>query len=320
MKALVFHGESGLRLEQVAEPALADGEVRVHVGAAGVCGSDLGWFRGGMPSVSTPVVPGHEFGGMLDDGTSVVINPMVGCGTCLRCAAGNTHLCAQRRIIGIHRDGAYAERVSVPRHNVVAADVLDPVRAALVEPIANGVHGWDRAGRPTGAVAIIGAGAIGMCLLHVLRSKGLSNIMVVDPMSQRCEAARAAGATATSTRLTGQFDAVFDAAGTRATRADAIACTAAGGTTALLGLHDDVLSVSAAGVIVGDKTIAGCFGYSEPAFREAVALAASIDAPWVAPVPIDDARQVVEALVAGRGTPGAIKTMIRFTDVGAFGT
>lgn len=312
MKALVYEGIGQVRLREVAEPRPAAGEALVHVAAVGVCGSDLGLFRNGMATVPAPIVPGHEFCGRLENGDFVVVNPMLGCGACHACAMGRTHICPQRKVLGFTRAGAYAERIAVPRRNLVATPRLTPLQAALVEPIANGVHGWHRAGRPTGRVAIIGAGAIGMSLLHVLIRKGLGDITVVDPMPARRDAALAAGARAVGARLEGQFEAVFDAAGTEATRADALACTELGGTVALLGLHDDRLPPSAAPLIVGDRTLAGCFGYSEPEFVEAVGHAAALDAPWAQYVPVDDAESALADLIAGRGPAARIKTVIRF--------
>lgn len=312
MKALVYEGKRQVRLREVAEPQVGPDEVLVHVIGAGVCGSDLGLFREGMASAPPPLVPGHEFGGRLDDGSFVVVNPMVGCGSCAACAAGHTHICRQRRLIGYTRAGAFAERVSVPRRNLVPAPGLTPTQAALVEPLANGVHGWNRAGRPEGAVAIIGAGAIGMCLLQVLVARGLSDITVVDPVQARLDLALAAGASAVLPRLSGSFEAVFDAAGTEGTRTDAVNCTAFGGTVALLGLHDDRLPASAASLIVGDRTLAGCFAYTEAEFVEAVELAAQVDAPWAQDVSLEGAEAAIDELIAGRGPAARIKTIIRF--------
>lgn len=312
MKALVYEGIRRVRLREVAEPAIGVGEALVHVAGVGVCGSDLGLFRDGMAAVPPPLVPGHEFGGRLDNGDFVVVNPMVGCGRCPACDAGRTNVCAQRKVIGYTRAGAYAERIAVPLRNLVPAPGLSAAQAALVEPIANGVHGWHRAGRPGGRVAIIGAGAIGMCLLHVLVRKGLADITVVDPVPSRLEAAKAAGASAVAPRLSGSFEAVFDAAGTEGTRTDAVSCTGLGGTVALLGLHDDRLPASAAPLIVGDRTLAGCFGYTEPEFVEAVQLASEIDAPWAQDVPAGQAEAAIEALIAGTAPAGRIKTIIRF--------
>lgn len=312
MKALVYEGLRQVRLRGVAEPEVGAHEALVHVSGVGICGSDLALFRQGMAAVPPPQVPGHEFGGRLDDGAFVVVNPLVGCGECAPCAAGRTHVCARRAVLGFTRPGACAERVAVPRRNLVPAPGLSPRQAALVEPIANGVHGWHRAGRPNGKVAIVGAGAIGMCLLHVLVRKGLDDITVVDSIPARLVAARAAGAAAVAPRLSGQFEAVFDAAGTEGTRTDAVNCTMPGGTVALLGLHDDRMPPSASTLIVGDRTLAGCFGYSEPEFVEAVGLASGIDAAWAHEVPVENAEAAIADLLSGHAPEGRIKTVIRF--------
>lgn len=314
MQALVFEGAGQVRLRDIPRPQPGPDEVLVRVRGVGICGSDLGIFRGEMAAVQAPLVPGHEFGGWLDNGDFVVVNPMVGCGHCARCAAGRTQVCAQRKVIGVTRAGACAGFIAVPRRNLLAVPQLSMLQAALVEPLANGVHGWYRAGRPTGAVAIVGAGAIGMCLLHVLRSQGLADITVVDPVPARRAAALAGGARQALPALAGQFEAVFDAAGTAQTRADALACTLLGGTVALLGLHDDALPLSAAALIVGDRTLAGCFGYSEPEFAEAAKLAATLDAPWAQALPVHAAEAAIAALLAGQAPPGRIKTVIQWAD------
>lgn len=314
MQALVYEGAGQVRLREASAPQAGADEALVRVRAVGICGSDLGIFRGEMAAVQAPLVPGHEFGGWLDNGDFVVVNPMVGCGHCAACTAGRTQVCVQRKVIGVTRAGACTEWIAVPRRNLLAVPALSTLQAALVEPLANGVHGWHRAGRPSGPVAIIGAGAIGMCLLHVLRAKGLDDITVVDPVAERRTAARAAGARHTAAALSGQFEAVFDAAGTAQTRTDALACTMLGGTVALLGLHDDRLPLSAAALIVGDRTLAGCFGYSEPEFAEAAQLAATLDAPWAQAIPVHEAESAIAALLAGTAPPERIKTVIQWAD------
>jgi len=312
MRALVYQGDRTMRLLEVPEPVLADGEALINVAAVGVCGSDLALIRNGVPAIAPPLILGHEFGGRLANGDFAVVNPMLSCGVCARCRDGRTHLCASRKVLGFRRPGAYAERVSVPVCNVVPAPKLAPRLAALVEPIANGVHAFNRVGRPTERVAIIGAGSIGMCLLHVLVAHGVRGITVVDPLRERLDHAQAAGAQHVATRLAGEYEAVLDAAGTEGTRADAIACTAAGGSIALIGLHDDRLAASAAAIVIGDRTIAGCFAYTQAEFVEAVGLAESIAAPWAQTVPFAESERAMQALLGGRGVPGRIKTVFAF--------
>ncbi|MEO8298869.1 MAG: alcohol dehydrogenase catalytic domain-containing protein [Burkholderiales bacterium] len=311
MKALVYQGERTLRLQDVAEPVLEVDDVLVRVAAVGVCGSDMGLIRGEIPAAQTPLILGHEFGGWLDDGQFVVVNPMLSCGTCTRCQVGNTHLCAKLRVLGFRRSGAYAERVAVPRRNLVPAPGLSPLQSALVEPVANGVHAWHRAGRPTGSVAIIGAGSIGMCLLHVLVANGVRDITVVDPMAERQAHALRDGAHHAAAELTGEYDAVFDAAGTQATRLTAACCTAPGGFVALIGLHDNKLDLSASTLIVGDRTLCGCFAYSQQEFAAAVPLTQSFNPSWLQTVPLQASEAAMQALIDGTAPRSQIKTVFQ---------
>lgn len=312
MKALVLEAPGELRLRERPEPRAGEDEVLLRVAATGVCGSDLSLFHRADPGVPLPLIPGHEFGGWSEDGSFFVVNPMLACGRCALCAVGRTHLCGERKVLGFRRDGAYAQQVVVPRRNLVPASGLSPLQAALVEPIANGIHAWARAGRPLESVAIIGVGAIGMCLLHVLLGHGVRGIAVADPVPERRELALAAGADSAGARLEGRFEVVFDAAGTQTTRADAVACTVPGGTVALIGLHDDSLALSAASLVVGDRTLCGCFAYTEQEFQDAVVLARTMAAPWAVTVPLENAEAALADLLAGHAPPTRIKTVIGF--------
>ncbi|WP_084360738.1 zinc-dependent alcohol dehydrogenase [Hydrogenophaga palleronii] len=314
MKALVYEGQCDLRLRHIAAPSPLPHEILVQVAVTGICGSDIGLFRKTSSIMPPSTVPGHEFGGWTSDGNFVVVNPMLSCGHCPNCQIGHTHLCPERRVMGIQTAGAYAEQVAVPRRNLVPAPGLTPIQAALVEPIANGLHAWVRAGKPVHSAAIIGAGAIGMCLLHVLRQHGVKDISVVDPVQARLDHAMAGGATKVMGKLEGRYGVVFDAAGTRSTREDAVACTVPGGTVAFIGLHDDILSLSAAALVVGDRTLCGCFAYTEQEFRDSVVLARDIHAPWAETVPIDAAEETMVELLAGRSPPERIKTLIAFAN------
>jgi threonine dehydrogenase-like Zn-dependent dehydrogenase len=313
MRALILERERRVRLVECPSPVPADGEVRVRVRNVGLCGSDLQAMMGSMPGLPLPLVMGHEFGGLLDDDSHVVVNPMLGCGRCAACEHGNSHRCPDRRVLGFRVSGAFAEAVVVPRRNVIPSPGLDALRAALVEPVATGLHAWRRAGCPMGSVAIVGAGSLGMCLLHVLRSCGVASVSVSDPVAARREYAEKAGAARSMAQLQGTFETVFDTAGTEGTRRDAVDCTVMGGTVALLGLHDDRLHLSAAAMIVGDRSVVGCFAYNETEFRDAVALTARMEAPWAHVVEFDDAETALAAHFAGHSPPDRIKTIFRIS-------
>ncbi|MBB3181339.1 zinc-binding dehydrogenase [Variovorax sp. Sphag1AA] len=315
MKALVYEGAQRMRVLEIDEPQLGPGDLLIRVAAVGVCGSDLGLVRHGVPAIAPPLVLGHEFGGWREDnGEFVVVNPMLSCGQCAVCRDGRTHLCAERKVLGFRRQGGYAERVAVPADNVVPGPGLTATQAALAEPIANGVHAWRRAGRPTQRVAIIGAGSVGLCLLYVLRTQGVRDITVVDVVPGRLAHAMALGASRVAGALEadGMYEAVFDAAGTRDTRAAAVAATMPGGSVALIGLHDDELHLSAGALVVGDKTLCGCFAYTRDEFAEAVRLAGGIPTSWVRSVPIEQAEQAYDELVRGVGSPLHGKTQFHF--------
>jgi L-iditol 2-dehydrogenase len=108
---------------------------------------------------------GHEFCGVREDtGAKVVSNSLVPCGECLRCRRGDTHLCGRRQIFGMHRLGAFAERVNVPARCLIPWPPNLPAEAAcLAEPLANGVHIFNliRSLAPR-RVLVIGAGPIGL--------------------------------------------------------------------------------------------------------------------------------------------------------------
>jgi NADPH:quinone reductase-like Zn-dependent oxidoreductase len=105
---------------EVEEPVAGEGEVVVEVKACGVGHLDLRVRRGEFPLIDLPVVPGSDVAGVeAGEGATVVVYPVVSCGRCRLCAEGSEHLCREARILGIHRDGGYAERVVVPRRNVI---------------------------------------------------------------------------------------------------------------------------------------------------------------------------------------------------------
>src|SRR5438067_13765527 len=110
MKALVWKGGREMTLDELPDPEPAENEVVLDVELAGICGSDLHAFRGHAGPRVPPLVLGHEAVGRAG-GNTYTVYPLVSCGTCGRCLAGEDNLCASWRLIGIHRPGVFAERV-----------------------------------------------------------------------------------------------------------------------------------------------------------------------------------------------------------------
>ncbi|MGH7785222.1 MAG: zinc-dependent alcohol dehydrogenase, partial [Candidatus Binatia bacterium] len=172
MRAAFCPAAGTIALREVAAPEPGPGEVVVRVRACGICGSDLHWFLG---SLRPPhVCPGHEIAGEIaalgagvagwHAGDRVAVEPLVACGICRYCRAGQPQLCRTMQIIGQQQPGGLAELVAVPAGALFAvpAGLSWPI-AALAEPTAVCVHAYRLAALPAGArVLILGAGSVGL--------------------------------------------------------------------------------------------------------------------------------------------------------------
>ncbi|WP_214318328.1 zinc-dependent alcohol dehydrogenase [Nonomuraea sediminis] len=310
MRALVFTGPGVVELDDVADPVVGSDEVLLHVAAAGICGSELHGVK--TPGFRVPpLIMGHELAGTTDAGDPVVVNPILSCGRCDLCLRGLRQICRERQIIGVHRSGGFAERVSVPATAVrPLPSALDWERAAIVEPAANGVHAWSLSGRPEGGtVGIIGAGAIGLVCLAVALAKGAARVEVADRAASRLEAAARLGAHATGPALTGEYDVVFDAVGTPETHRQAVERLRPGGTTVWLGLANPEAGFDASGLVRTEKRIIGSFAYTDEEFEEAVGLVADWELHWVRSYPLDEGAKIFTNLMEGGDSP--IRALLR---------
>ena len=197
----------------VAVPTPTGDGVRVKVVSAGICGSDLHLIAI-WPLEATL---GHEFAGVLSDGTAVAVEPLDPCWTCEPCRNGDYHRCVRgpAMVLGVSIDGGMAEECVVPESAIVPLPGgLSPRDACLVEPLAVAVHGVRRGDVRTGEnVAIVGGGAIGLCAVAAARAIGAR----VD-LGARHDAQHAAGdqlgAGTLADDASSRYDVVIDAAGT----------------------------------------------------------------------------------------------------------
>ncbi len=217
-----------VQVVDVAEP-VGDG-VRIKIRSAGVCGSDLHLVELGFAEGTTL---GHEMAGITDDGTAVAVEPVVSCGSCPSCFAGDNPLCvdAAPNIMGIGLDGGMADEILVPEHLVVPLPEGVAVGdASLVEPLAVAVRAVARAGvTQSTKVAVVGGGSIGLCAAIVARARGATVELIARHDHQR-EAGLRLGAVEPDDA---PADVVFDAAGTSSSLADAIDKCAPGGVVAI---------------------------------------------------------------------------------------
>jgi threonine dehydrogenase-like Zn-dependent dehydrogenase len=308
MKALVFTGPGTVAVLDVPEPEVAEGEVVVHVRAAGICGSELHGVR--HPGFRVPpLIMGHEFTGVSDAGDPVIINPILSCGSCDLCRAGQRQICRRRAIIGVHRPGGFAERVAVP------ASALRPLPqslswdlAALVEPTANAVHAWRLAGGAAGMRAVVlGCGAIGLlCLLTGLASGAAVDVTDLSPA--RREQAVRLGAAKASSEPEGEYDIVIDAVGSAVTRAQSIRHQRPGGMAVWLGLAEQVTGIDGAAVVREEKRVLGSFAYHDEEFSQAAELIGHWDLSWATGYPLTAGAEIFTALM--NGEPHPVKALL----------
>jgi threonine dehydrogenase-like Zn-dependent dehydrogenase len=214
MKAVNY---SGGKVIVVDVPPPSGLGIRVKITSVGICGSDLAMLDSGFEIAG---IPGHEMAGVLADGTPVAIEPVIPCGTCEFCRAGEYQVCRSgvERIFGVGRNGGMAEELIVPERCLVRLPSrVDSKTAALVEPLAVSVHGLRRAKvRPTDRVIVIGGGTIGLCAVAAAKSIGCKVDLVARHEHQKEVGARL-GAGVPS----GEYDIAIDSAGSASGAADA---------------------------------------------------------------------------------------------------
>ncbi|MCT8159489.1 zinc-dependent alcohol dehydrogenase [Pseudoruegeria sp. SHC-113] len=283
MKALVYTGPESLEIRDVLPPSHKAGEVPVRVESAGICGSDMHAFLGHDERRPAPLILGHEVAGVAEmpDGSRqrVTINPLVTCGTCRACKAGQDNLCPERQIISMPpREGGFAEWVALPERNLVAVpDHISPDQAALAEPIACGWHAAriaraHPAGARDGARALVfGGGAIGLGAALSLMAQGITDVRLVEPnlararyLSERCGVTVIKAEAATQRH----YDVIVDGVGIAPTRAAASAAARPGGIIVHIGLGSSEGGLDIRRMTLQEITFTGTYTYTAQDFRD----------------------------------------------------
>jgi 2-desacetyl-2-hydroxyethyl bacteriochlorophyllide A dehydrogenase len=172
-----------------AQPSSEKGHAIIKIKRIGICGTDLHAFEGTQPFFNYPRVLGHELAGEIveiennsnfDIGDIVTIMPYFYCNNCIACRNGKTNCCVHLQVAGVHVDGGFAEYYSVPVYALIPGRDLSPDELALIEPLAIGAHGINRADvKPGDNVLIIGAGPIGLGLMEFAKLAG-GNVIAMD--------------------------------------------------------------------------------------------------------------------------------------------
>jgi threonine dehydrogenase-like Zn-dependent dehydrogenase len=296
VKAIVWNGPEEMAVEEIPEPTLEPGAVIVRPRAVGICGSEVEGYLGKMGNRVPPLVMGHEFAGIVTEvgegvdeglvGRTVAVNPLSSDGTCPLCRAGYTNLCPNRKLVGIHSPGGFAEYVLAPAQNVYPLpEGVEARTGALAEPLANGVHAA-RLGLANHSVehaVVIGAGTIGLMCLQAAVLEEIPEVWVVEPYEARREQALALGARGAYASgeearealegPTGGLgaDLVIDAVGAEATRRMAVEeLLRPGGRVVFVGLHEDDTTLGFHGVVRGQLDLLGSYAFTAEDYAQAV--------------------------------------------------
>jgi L-iditol 2-dehydrogenase len=244
MKALRLHAPGEIHLHDEPFPQAGPGEVLVRVKAVGICGSDLLWFQSGGigdARLTRPLVPGHEFAGVIAAGprrgVRVAVDPAIPCHTCSLCQQGHPNLCLHLRFAGDgNEDGALREYLAWPEECLFPLpDTLSEAEGALLEPLGVALHAVDLAHPFPGArVGVFGCGPIGLFLIQLMQQAGAEEILVSEPLPHRLEAARRWGARPWEDGQ--EVDVAFEAAGEDSAVTAAMTAVRPGGRVILIGI------------------------------------------------------------------------------------
>lgn len=207
MKALVISEAGQTSYIERPHPVPAPGEVLLQVKRLGYCGTDLNTFRGFNPLVTYPRIPGHEIAAVIADitpgvpaqfqvGMQTTVLPYTTCGNCPSCRSGRVNACRSNQTLGVQRDGAFTEFITVPWEKLVRSEKLSLAEHALVEPLSVGFHAVERGRVASGdTVMVFGCGMIGLGAISGAALLRGARVIAVDVDDAKLALAKRAGAT-----------------------------------------------------------------------------------------------------------------------------
>jgi len=289
MKAVAKLGpRPGAEIIEVPIPNPGPGEVLVKVKVTAICGTDVhiyNWDQWAQSRIKPPLVFGHEFCGTVvelgpgvkgvQEGDFVSVETHFTCGVCRFCRTGRGHICQDVKIVGVDRDGCFAEYVTVPAENLwVWQTEVDPEVAAIQDPYGNAVHtalACDLVGK---RVLITGVGPIGLAAIPIAKKAGALQVICTDVSPYRLKLAEQLGVdVAINVAEANMCDAINEAtdgwgvevllemSGNESAINDGLKCLANGGEVALLGIPSRPITMDlAAGVVFKGATLHGING------------------------------------------------------------
>jgi threonine 3-dehydrogenase len=278
LKALAkLRPERGFTMIDAPVPEIGPTDVLIAVEKAGVCGTDFhiySWDKWAQTRIKPPLIVGHEFMGKVvavgdavravKPGDRVSAEGHIADGICVLCRTGQAHICERVEIIGVDRDGSFAQYIAMPEYNVWKLDPAIPdTFAAVFDPLGNAVHTVMAAGVGIKSVVITGVGSIGLMAIPVARAAGASSVYAIDVNPAKLELAETLGADRTflssQTGLVEQIkeltngdgaDVLLEMSGSGVAIDQGLQMVRNGGTAALLGIPSDNVNINLAERII----------------------------------------------------------------------
>ena len=283
--------EKGLKVEDVPIPNINDNEVLIAVEAASICGTDLhiwDWDEWSSERLNPPLTIGHEFAGTVVETGKSVTNVSIGdyvsaeshvtCGTCHQCRTNQAHLCPNTDVLGVDRDGAFADYISVPEKVIWQNDrtKLAPEIAALQEPFGNAVFATSEIDLTGKNILVLGCGPVGLFTIGITKASGAARILASDINQYRLTLAKEMGADnvfnpKTNTMDTTQWvsemtdnlglDIVFEMTGAQNAVKTALGSAKNGGHVTLFGIPTSPIEIDISNdIIFKNLNIVGKYG------------------------------------------------------------
>ena len=322
MRCATIHAPGDVRVGEMPEPVAGPGQTLVRVTSVGLCGSDLHWFAEGAIGdavLTKPLVLGHEIAGVVMSGPlagrTVGLDPAQPCGHCRECAAGLEHLCTQMPFAGHGKtDGGLRELMAWPDRRIhLLPDGYDAACGTLLEPLGVAVHSTDLAHLRHGwTVAVVGCGPIGLMLIQLAVMSGCE-VLAVEPLAHRREAARRAGATTvvapgevTKEAFDGTCDVAFEVSGADDGLERAGMLVRPGARLVLVGIPDEDSTAFQASLLRRKGLPLGCVRrMTDDAYARAISLGSRgiVDLPWIVShrYPLADAAKAFETAARREG-------------------
>jgi len=340
VKAIVWTGVDRLEVRDVPKPRPRAGEVVLRVSHVGICGSDLHILRGEHPRAKPPLIMGHEVSGTVAEagegvegwapGDGAALYPVVGCGACAVCRNHGEHICGSLGLYGIDWDGGMAEYVAVQARKLHRLPPgADMAKAALIEPLAVGLHAVAVCGFRAGSTAaVIGGGPIGVAVALCARQAGARQVLVAEVSKFRLRVAERLGFQAVDVtkrdfartvreQTSGEgAEFVFEATGIPQAAERMLEPVSIAGTLVIVGIFPGAIPVDLRDVAFRELRLVGIRMYAPQEFDRAAALVSSgaLDvAPMITDVyPLERGVEAFERTAAGTDN---IKVLIRAATV-----